>query len=154
MKYAHEYLRYRTKYPENQNTARVDNHYYLNDAYAAASYSFTLRSWLNVNVGYDARMSWLDADLKRFHTVRRLDQKAVAALQLNWKGARLAASALYQHYKDHTIYRAGAAEPLSKVTPSVTLGYFWRGLQARLWYKQIFRAPTLNDLYLLLSAKP
>lgn len=147
MKYAHEYLRYRTKYPENQNTARVDNHYYLNDAYAAASYSFTLRSWLNVNVGYDARMSWLDADLKRFHTVRRLDQKAVAALQLNWKGARLAASALYQHYKDHTIYRAGAAEPLSKVTPSVTLGYFWRGLQARLWYKQIFRAPTLNDLY-------
>ena len=37
MKYAHEYLRYRTKYPENQNTARVDNHYYLNDAYAAAS---------------------------------------------------------------------------------------------------------------------
>lgn len=60
---------------------------------------------------------------------------------------RLAASMLYQHYRDHTRVNAGAARPLSRFTPSVTVGYSWRGFQFRTWYKKIFRAPTLNDLY-------
>lgn len=146
-KYTHEYLRYNTDYPENQNTARVDNHYYQNDAYASAAYAFLPFTWLSVNAGYDARMSWLDADLKHFSAVRRLDQKAVGAVQMEWRGARLAASVLYQHYKDHTRLKTGAADPLQKLTPSVTLGYTWRDLSVRAWYKCIFRAPTLNDLY-------
>lgn len=146
-KYTHEYLRYNTDYPENQNTARVDNHYYQNDAYASAAYAFLPFTWLSVNAGYDARMSWLDADLKHFSAVRRLDQKAVGAVQMEWRGARVAASLLYQHYKDHTRLKVGAADPLQKVTPSVTLGYTWRDLSVRAWYKCIFRAPTLNDLY-------
>ena len=146
-KYTHEYLRYNTNYPENQNTAKVDNHYYQNDAFASAAYAMRPWGWLSINVGYDARMSWLDADLKRFSSVRRLDQKAVAAIMAEWRGFRLAASALYQHYKDHTKLKVGAADPLQKVTPSVTIGYNWHGLSARAWYKCIFRAPTLNDLY-------
>lgn len=146
-KYAHEYLRYNTDYPENQNTAKVDNHYYQNDAYAAAAYALRPVGWMNLNFSYDARMSWLDADLKKFSPVRRLDQKAVGALQMEWRGARVAASILYQHYKDYTRLNTGAAEPLEKFTPSVSLGYKWRGLSLRGWYKCIFRAPTLNDLY-------
>ena len=146
-KYAHEYLRYNTDYPENQNTARVDNHYYQDDAYASASYAIRPWEWMSFNFGYDARMSWLTADLRHFSPVRRLDQKAVAAVQAEWRGFRLAASALYQHYKDHTRLKTGAAHPLQKVTPSFTIGYAWRGFMARAWYKCIFRAPTLNDLY-------
>lgn len=146
-KYAHEYLRYNTDYPENQNTARVDNHYYQDDAYASASYAVRPWEWMSFNFGYDARMSWLTADLRHFSPVRRLDQKAVAAVQAEWRGFRLAASALYQHYKDHTRLKTGAAHPLQKVTPSFTIGYAWRGFMARAWYKCIFRAPTLNDLY-------
>lgn len=147
IRYAHEYLRYNTDYPDNQNTARVDNHYWQNDAYASAAYSASPWRFLSLNVGYDARMSWLDADLKRFSPVRRMDQKAVAAAQLNWRGIRLAGSVLYQHYKDHTRTKAGAADPLSRFTPSITLGYSLKGLSLRAWYKCIFRAPTLNDLY-------
>lgn len=147
MKYAHEYLRYNTDFPDNTVTARYDNHYRQNDAYASAAYSYTCRNWLSVNVSYDARMSWLSADLKNFSTVRRLDQKAVAAVQAGYKGLRLAASALYQHYRDHSFTQSGAAEPLSKVTPSVSLAYSIDGLQLRAWYKRIFRVPTLNDLY-------
>lgn len=146
-RYSYEYLRYNTDYPDNQNTARVDNHYYQNDAYASASYAFRPWKWVSVNVGYDARMSWLDADLKKFSAIRRLDQKAVAAVNVEWKDLRLAASILYQHYKDHTRLKVGAAEPLSRFTPSVTLGYSLYGLSLRAWYKCIFRAPTLNDLY-------
>lgn len=147
IKYAHEYLRYNTDYPENQNTAKVDNHYWQNDAYASATYSWTPWQWLNINAGYDARMSWLDADLKRFSVVRRLDQKAVVAGRATWRGVSLAASMLFQHYCDHTITHVGAADPLSRFTPSVTLAYQWRSLSLRAWYKKIFRAPTLNDLY-------
>lgn len=147
LKYAHEYLRYNTDYPENQNTARSDNHYWQNDAYASVSYAFTPFRWLNLNTGYDARMSWLDCDLRRFKVVRRLDQKAVLAMQAEWRGLRLASSVLYQHYRDHTYAHVGAADPLQKWTPAVTLGYTYRGFSARAWYKCIFRAPTLNDLY-------
>lgn len=146
-KYSHEYLRYNTDFSENQNTARVDNHYWQNDAYASASYCCSPLQWLALNLGYDARMSWLTADLTNFSFVRRFDQKAVADLQLDWRGWRAAASVLYQHYRDHTKVQAGAADPISKFTPSVTLGYFCKGLAARVWYKKIFRVPTLNDLY-------
>lgn len=146
-KYTQEYLRYCTDYPENQNTARVDNHYHQKDAYASASYSYSHFNWMSVNIGYDARYSWLNADLRNFSQVRRLDQKAVLALQFDYRRLRLAASMLYQHYRDWTRTKAGAADPLSRFTPSVTLGYSWRGFQFRTWYKKIFRVPTLNDLY-------
>ncbi len=146
-KYTQEYLRYCTDYPENQNTARVNNHYWQKDVYASASYAYTPFTWLSANVGYDMRHSWLKADLRNFRTVRRLDQKAVAAVQAEYKGARLAASMLYQHYRDHTRTHVGAADPLSRFTPSITLGYNLKGLSLRAWYKKIFRAPTLNDLY-------
>lgn len=147
MKYSNEYLHYNTDYPDNQNTARVDNHYHQNDAFASAAYAFMPTEWLSVNTGYDARLSWLEADLKRFNSVRRLDQKAVLAAQLNYKGIRFAGSVLFQHYKDHTKLRTGAAEPLSKFTPAASLSYSINGLTVRAWYKKIFRAPTLNDLY-------
>ncbi len=146
-KYTHEYLRYCTKYPENQNTARVDNHYRQNDVYLAACYAWTPLSWLSLNVSYDIRYSHLGADLRYFDAVHRLDQKQVLAVQLNRWGFQLAASVLYQHYKDFTKMHAGAADPLSEVTPAVSLGYGYKGLTARAWYKHIFRAPTLNDLY-------
>ncbi len=146
-KYTQEYLRYCTDYPENQNTARVNNHYWQKDAFASAAYTLTPCRFAWINVGYDARLSWLKADLKNFHTVRRLDQKAVVAAQVTYSNTRLAASLLYQHYKDHTLTHAGAADPLSKFTPSVTFGYSLKGFSFRAWYKRIFRVPTLNDLY-------
>ena len=146
-KYAHEYLRYNTDFPDNQNTARVDNRYYQNDAYASVAYSHSLLRWLYLNISYDARISWLKADLKNFSDIRRLDQKAVGDMQVSWRGFRASASLLYQHYKDDTDIQAGAADPLSKFTPSFSMGYFYRGLSLRGWYKRIFRVPTLNDLY-------
>ncbi len=146
-KYSHEYLRYNTDYPENQNTARVDNHYRQNDAYAAVSYAVTPVKWLSVNTSYDARMSWLNADLRYFSMVRRLDQKAVVAAHLNFDRLQVATSLLYQHYKDYTELSVGAADPLQKFTPAVSLSYTLWGVTLRGWYKSIFRAPTLNDLY-------
>lgn len=146
-KYTQEYLRYCTDYPENQNTARVDNHYRQNDTYAALSYCLTPMPWLSLNMGADTRYSNLTSDLKQFDRVSRFDGKAVLAGQLSWQGFNAAVSYLWQYYKDDTKINVGAADPLFKATPSVSLSYTRWGLTARAWYKQIFRAPTLNDLY-------
>ena len=146
-KYANEYLRYCTKYPENQNTARVDNHYRQQDAYGALCAAYMPWSWLSLSSSYDIRYSILKADLKRFEDVKRVDQKLVFAAQFNWNGIQAAASALHQRYSDWTFANAGAAEPLDRWTPAVSLAYTFCGLTLRGWYKEIFRAPTLNDLY-------
>ena len=146
-KYANEYLRYNTKYPENQNTARVDNHYRQQDAYGALCAAYMPWSWLSLSSSYDIRYSILKADLKRFEDVKRVDQKLVFAAQMNWNGIQAAASALHQRYSDWTFVQAGAAEPLDRWTPAVSLAYTFYGITVRGWYKEIFRAPTLNDLY-------
>ena len=146
-KYTNEYLRYCTDYPENQNTARVDNHYYQQDVYGALCYAFTPWSWLSLSASYDVRYSKLSADLKKFDDVFRLDQKQVVAARANWNVLQAAASLLHQHYRDKTFAHVGAADPLGRWTPSVSLSYTLKGLTFRSWYKKIFRAPTLNDLY-------
>lgn len=151
-KYTNEYLRYCTDYPENQNTARVNNHYRQEDVYGAMCYGFMPWDWLSLNASYDIRYSKLRADLKRFDPVFRLDQKQVLALQINKFGIQAAASLLHQHYKDNTTAHVGAADPLDRWTPAVSLGYSFDKLRnqsvtLRAWYKKIFRAPTLNDLY-------
>lgn len=146
-KYTNEYLRYCTKYPENQNTARVDNHYWQQDAYAAFCYATMPCSWLTLSTSYDIRYSFLSSDLKRFEDVKRLDQKQVFAAQANWQGIQAAASILHQHYSDKTFVQAGAADPLDRWTPAFSLAYTFHDITLRGWYKEIFRAPTLNDLY-------
>lgn len=146
-KYTNEYLRYCTDYPENQNTARVDNHYRQEDLYGALCYGWMPWEWLSLNASYDLRYSKLVADLKKFDPVHRLDQKQVLALQVNKYGIQAAASVLHQHYKDNTTAHVGAADPLDRWTSAFSLGYTLHGVTLRAWYKQIFRAPTLNDLY-------
>jgi outer membrane cobalamin receptor len=192
-KYTNEYLRYCTDYPENQNTARVDNHYRQEDGYGALCYGYMPWSWLSLSTSYDVRYSKLRADLKRFDNVFRLDQKKVVAAQMNLRGVQAAASMLHQHLHDFTFVHAGAADPLDRWTPAVSVAYTvqtsGRRLQTtdfrpqtsdfrlqttdfrpqttdyrpqtsdfrhfksngeltiRAWYKKIFRAPTLNDLY-------
>ena len=146
-KYTNEYLRYCTDYPENQNTARVNNHYRQQDAYGALCAAYMPWSWLSISSSYDIRYSILKADLKRFEDVKRVDQKIVFAAQMNWHNIQAAASALHQRYSDWTFANAGAADPLDRWTPAFSLAYTFFGVTLRGWYKEIFRAPTLNDLY-------
>ena len=199
-KYTNEYLRYCTDYPENQNTARVNNHYRQEDGYGALCYGYMPWPWLSLSTSYDVRYSKLAADLKKFSTVHRLDQKEVVAAQMNAGGIQAAASMLHQHLHDFTIAHVGAADPLDRWTPAVSVAYTFQTsgfrpqtsdyrpqtidqrlqisdyrpqtfeqkqqtldyrpqtsdsrhvryhseLTLRAWYKKIFRAPTLNDLY-------
>ena len=93
-------------------------------------------------------MTWLNADLKMFDPIRRVDQKAVLAVQARLNKLHVAGSLLFQHYRDFTSYNVGAADPLSRLTPAISASYSlpWN-ITVKGWYKSIFRAPTLNDLY-------
>ena len=122
-KYTNEYLRYCTDYPENQNTARVDNHYRQEDGYGALCYGYTPWPWLSLSASYDVRYSKLQADLKRFDNVFRLDQKQVVAAQMNLSGVQAAVSMLHQHLHDFTFVHAGAADPLDRWTPALSVAY-------------------------------
>jgi outer membrane cobalamin receptor len=104
-------------------------------------------TWLSLSTSYDVRYSKLRADLRMFDDVHRLDQKQVVAAQMNWHDIQAAVSLLHQHYRDFTFANAGAADPLDRWTPTVSLAYTLKSLTMRVWYKKIFRAPTLNDLY-------
>ncbi len=146
-KYTNEYLRYCTNYPENQNTVRVDNHYRQQDVYGALCLAYLPWKWLSLSTSYDIRYSILRADLKRFDDVKRVDQKQVLAAQANYRGIQAAASILHQRYNDYTFAHVGAADPLDRWTPAVSLAYTLYNITLRGWYKEIFRAPTLNDLY-------
>lgn len=146
-KYTNEYLRYCTNYPENQNTARVNNHYRQRDVYGALCLAYLPWKWLSLSTSYDIRYSILRADLKRFDDVKRVDQKQVLAAQMNYRGIQAAASLLHQRYNDFTFAHVGAADPLDRWTPAVSLAYTLYNITLRGWYKEIFRAPTLNDLY-------
>lgn len=146
-KYTNESLRYCTNFPENQNTPRVDNHYWQQDVYSALCAAYMPWDWLSFSSSYDIRYSILEADLKRFDDVKRVDQKLVFAAQMNWKNIQAAVSALHQRYSDWTFAHVGAADPLDRWTPAVSLAYTFYGVTVRGWYKEIFRAPTLNDLY-------
>ena len=146
-KYTNEYLRYCTDYPENQNTARVNNHYRQQDVYGALCLAYLPWKWLSLSTSYDVRYSILRADLKHFDDVKRVDQKQVLAAQMNYRGIQAAASLLHQRYNDFTFAHVGAADPLDRWTPAVSLAYTLYNITLRGWYKEIFRAPTLNDLY-------
>jgi outer membrane receptor protein involved in Fe transport len=146
-KYTNEYLRYCTDYPENQNTARVNNHYRQEDGYGAVCYGYMPWQWLSLSTSYDVRYSKLRADLKHFDNVFRLDQKEVVAAQMNLRGVQAAASLLHQHLHDFTFAHVGAADPLDRWTPALSVAYTLYGVTLRAWHKKIFRAPTLNDLY-------
>ena len=136
-KYTNEHLRYCTDYPENHNTARVNNHYLQQDGYGALCYAFTPWPWLSLSASYDVRYSKLEADLKKFDDVFRLDQKQVMAVQTNWHGLQAAASLLHQHYHDVTFAHVGAAAPLDRWTPAISAAYTLKGLTLRAWYKKI-----------------
>ena len=103
--------------------------------------------WLTLSTSYDIRYSKLWADLKMFENIFRLDQKQVVATQINYKSLQFAASLLHQHYHDFTNTHVGAADPIDRWTPALSVAYSLGDLTLRAWYKKIFRAPTLNDLY-------
>ena len=142
VKYANDHLHYRSDYPENVSV-HANTRYHQQDAYSAVAGSWIWRN-LSFSASTDLRWSDLTADMKFFHYVYRIDSKS--SLSAFWRIGKLSlnASMLYTHVADH---RNGASSPLNRVTWNALASYTLGSWTFRAFYKSVFRAPTLNDLY-------
>ena len=141
-KYANDRLHYRSDYDENISV-HANTRYHQQDAYSAVAASWI---WRNVSVSASTDFRWSDlmSDMKFFRYVYRIDSKSSLSVFWRIRNLSLNATMLYTHVTDH---RAGAAKPLNRVTWDALASYTLGRWTLRAFYKSVFRAPTLNDLY-------
>ncbi len=151
-RYANDHLHYCSDYPENI-AAHADNRYHQQDAYLSGALAYSLR-YGALSGSADIRWADLNCDVKNSSYVYRLDSKTALAYKL--KLGRFAAdiSSLYTYITDHS---RGSSKPLSRLTGSAHCSYtvlkagrddlHQHSFILRAFYKEVFRAPTLNDLY-------
>ncbi|MDO4171279.1 MAG: TonB-dependent receptor [Prevotellaceae bacterium] len=142
VKYANDYLHYRSDYPENISV-HANNRYHQQDIYTALAGSYT-KGAFGTSVSSDLRWSDLTTDVRGFHYVYRLDSKTSLSAFYNHKGVSASLSGLYTSIADHT---HGGTKPLSRFTWNALASYTYGPWTLRSFYKTVFRAPTLNDLY-------
>lgn len=151
VKYSNDFLHYRSDYDENISV-RANNRYRQQDIYAALSASWEKQAW-KASLSSDLRWSDVDADLRNFRYVYRLDSKTSLAAFFTSGGLNLSLSGLFTNTTDHTSLQA---ERNRKFSWSSLASYTLRANSAtdeqplltfRAFYKEVFRVPTLNDLY-------
>lgn len=143
-RYACDYLHVNTDVPENQ-FVHYNNRYTQQDAYLGLAYSLK-HKWMTLSVSPDMRYSGLDCDVYGMSYVHRFDFKTVADLRFKYRGVDFDASLLFTSVKDHS--KMQTAGRLNRFTPTFFLSYkINNAFTLRSFYKNIFRAPTLNDLY-------
>ncbi len=142
VKYANDHLHYRSDYPENISV-HANNSYHQQDLYGALALACHWHDF-ELSASSDLRWSDLTCDVKNFHYVYRLDSKTSLSGFYQHGGLKASVSGLYTSIADHT---QGKAKPLHKTTWNALVSYNLGGWMLRTFYKTVFRAPTLNDLY-------
>ena len=142
-RFAYDKLHANARFLENQ-FIHYENTYIQRDLYNGLVYSWSGRH-LTLSGSGDLRVSDLNCDVYGMSYILRTDFKAVASATYNIGGFLCNGSLLYTDIKDHSEMPTG--DRLKRLTPSVHMSYTHNGLTARAFYKTIFRAPTLNDLY-------
>ncbi|MDE7393928.1 MAG: TonB-dependent receptor, partial [Muribaculaceae bacterium] len=143
VKYANDYLHYRSDYPENI-AVHANNRYRQQDIYSAATAAYRYRDF-GLSASVDFRWADLVTDVRNYSYVYRIDTKASLAAYYSHKNLSLTANALYTSVTDHT---RGNTNPLRRFTWTAMGAYrLSQNLSLRTFYKSVFRAPTLNDLY-------
>lgn len=143
LRYAYDYLNYNADYEENVSM-HYNNHYTQQDVYASATASYPVIDNLSLSLSADGRWSDLVCDVAYFHYVYRIDLKSSFTARYSLKGANFSGTLLYTDVSDHTTKKA---DPLRRLTGMIHGSYTHGKFQMRCFWKSIFRAPTLNDLY-------
>lgn len=142
LKYTNDWLHYNSDYPENMS-AHSNIRYHQQDMYGAMAASYKFGDF-GLSASTDLRWSDLTTDMKNFHYVYRIDSKTSLSAFYSHKGLNLNVAGLYTNVKDHT---SGKGRSLNKLTYNALASYTIGHWALRTFYKTIFRAPTLNDLY-------
>lgn len=149
-KYAYDYLHYLADPSKDESLMYTNNHYKQQEFYVSMANLWTVNRYVNLSLSADYQMNSLRADLYRFPFPMRHTLLVSAAGSLDWKRLKLQGSVLgtfvFDHVKADTVSMANKQE----VTPTVVASvkpFRKVDLSVRGFYKNIFRMPTLNDLY-------
>lgn len=149
-KYAYDYLHYRSDPRLDVTTMYVDNRYKQQEAYLSSANRFAIMDHWSINVSADFQYNTLDADLKEFVYPTRFTEWVAVATSLQFDRLKIQANALGTFVQETTKTAGRAAGNKHKYTPAVIVSWQPLGnedLNLRAFYKNIFRMPTLNDLY-------
>lgn len=149
VKYEYDYLHFRSDPELNSGTMFVDNEYRQHNAYVSAVNLFAISPSWSASVSTDFQADVLDRNIENFVKPERYSLLVAASAAFEWHRLKGQATALYTYMNES----AGTVEAVGTknvLTPSVVLS--WQPLECADWnlrafYKRIFRAPTLNELY-------
>lgn len=149
VKYAYDYLHYRSDPRLDVSTMYVDNRYHQQELYL--SLSETLRLWQgwSISLANDLQYNHLNANLYDFAYPRRTQLLSVVSAAFAGKYLRLQGACLHTYARDKG-RRQHSQRAVSILSPSLHIAYLPTGSEAlslRAFYKQSFRLPTLGDLY-------
>lgn len=149
LKYAHDYLRFRSDPAPDASTMFVDNEYRQHEAYASAVQMLGITDWWSASLSTDFEMNSLSGNLKDLMTPVRYTALAALSTAVEWNRLKGQASLLYTFVDDRNGMKV-ANGTKNRLTPTAVLS--WQPLAAADWhlrafYKRVFRLPTLNDLY-------
>ncbi|MBQ0025061.1 MAG: TonB-dependent receptor [Bacteroidales bacterium] len=149
IKYSYNYLHYLSDPRPEATTMHVENRYRQQEAYASLSHEFSFFEWWDISIATDWQYNTLDADLAEFVFPSRNTLLAAMATSFNFRKIKFQASGLYTYVNDSA--KSGkAAGRKKRLSPTVVLQilpFDDIDLSFRAFYKDVFRMPTLNDLY-------
>ena len=149
-KFAHDYLHYISDPRKDVSTMYINNTYKQQEAYVSAANLFNITSWWSLNAAADLSFNKLDANLVHFAYPRRLSTLVALASSFTFNRVKLQGSMLGSFVNEEAELANSSAGNKQEYTPSLIFSwqpFYAKDLHFRAFYKQIFRMPSLNDLY-------
>lgn len=153
-KYAHDYMRYLNP---DTTLMLIDNTFRQQDFYASVANRYTILPNWDVSLSTDIQYNTLTSDMAGFIFPKRLTTLVAIASAVEIGKVKVQGSALGTFVNERTDrgttsdnQSSEAAPNKKEFTPALFMSYkpfAHHNFNIRAFYKNIFRMPTLNDLY-------
>lgn len=146
-KYAYDYIYYES----DTLILKLRNTYKINDFYLSSANVVHLLPYWSVNVSADFQYNKMNSDIKEFIYPERYAGWVVGATSLNFDRFKMQASLLATFVQEKTKEERTVPQSWQKLTPAIMASYQplrTENFFLRAFYKDIFRMPTFNEMYL------
>lgn len=149
-KYAYDYLHYLSDPALDESAMYVDNRYRQQEAYLSLANLYRFSSHWSASLSADYQWNKLSAYLYNFAYPVRHTVLVAAAVAAEYSRFKAQAGVLGTFVADRVDVDTARMDGKAELTPTLVVSYkpFRRiDFSLRGFYKNIFRMPTLNDLY-------
>lgn len=149
-KYAYDYLHYLSDLALDESAMYIDNRYRQQEVYLSLANLYRFSSHWSASLSADYQWNKLSADLYNFAYPVRHTVLVAAAVAAEYSRFKAQAGVLGTFVGDRVAVDTARMDGKAELTPTLVVSYkpFRRiGFSLRGFYKNIFRMPTLNDLY-------